>query len=194
MKGILVFILFITSTFPGTIFAQNEVAPVDESKTDTFYFKVLPELDVYGPPTFKSKRDARRYYKLIRDVRKTLPYAKLAAELLVAVNDTLQTIPGELAKKKFMKSKEKELMAEFEKPLRRLTYSQGRLLMKLVDRECQQTSYEIVKLYRGRFSAFFWQSVAFFFGANLKSEYDALGDDRMIEYVVRAFEQGRLMM
>lgn len=194
MKGILVFILFIATTFPGTLIAQNEGAPVDESKTDTFYFKVLPELDVYAPPTFKSKRDARRYYKLIRDVRKTLPYAKLAAELLVAVNDTLQTIPGELAKKKFMKSKEKDLMAEFEQPLRRLTFSQGRLLMKLVDRECQQTSYEIVKLYRGRFSAFFWQSVAFFFGANLKSEYDALGDDRMIEYVVRAFEQGRLMM
>ncbi len=194
MKRVLFLILFMCIPGAFGLFAQREVSRIEITKTDTFYFKLLPELDVYAPPKFKSKREARNYYKLIRDVRVTLPYAKLAAELLNAVNDTLQTIDSEREKKQYLKSKEKDLFQEFEQPLRRLTFSQGRLLMKLVDRECQQTSYELVKFYRGGFSAFFWQSVAYFFGANLKSEYDALGDDRMIEYVVKAFEQGRLMM
>lgn len=194
MKGAVTILLLILTVGALNLHAQTDKLPVEASKTDTFYFKVLPEVDVYAPPKFKSKRDARKYYKLIRDIRATLPYAKKAAVLMSAVNDTLQAIPNELQRKRYLKSKEKDLFREFEKPLRRLSFSQGRLLMKLVDRECQQTSYEIVKLYRGRFSAFFWQSVAYIFGANLKSEYDALGDDRMIEYVVQAFEKGRLIM
>lgn len=190
----IVFHIIVLALCSNYIYSQDDASVVQKSAVDTFYFKLLPEVSVYSLPKFENKRQKRKYTRLVRDVRITLPYAKRAALLMNEVNDTLQTILGEGPRKRFLKSKEKELFTEFERPLRSLTFSQGRLLLKLIDRECQNTSYEIVKLYRGGFSAFFWQSVAFVFGANLKSEYDAIGEDRMLEYVVRAFEKGQLMM
>ena len=159
---------------------------------DSTLTKLLPEVSVYAPPKFKNKRQQRLYYRLVRDVRITLPYAKKAAVLLAEVNDSLQNIKSERLQKKFIKETEDVLFAEFEQPLRRLSFSQGRLLIKLIDRECQQNSYELVKFYRGGFSAFFWQGIARIFGANLKSEYDPTGEDMHTEYIVNLVEMGLL--
>lgn len=171
---------------------QPELPHATEVNKDTFYYKILPEVDVYPRPVFKNKRQKRHYFKLVRDVRITLPYAKKAAAILNEVNDSLVSIENEKVKKEYLKEIEKDLFSEFEKPLRKLTFSQGRLLIKLVDRECQQNSYELVKLYRGGFSAFFWQGIARIFGANLKSEYDPDGRDMHTERIVRMVELGLL--
>lgn len=159
---------------------------------DSMLQKVLPEIYIYPRPVFKNNRQKRRYYKLIKDVRRTLPYAKKAALILNAVNDSLSNIENEKTKKAYLEEMEDELFAEFEKPLRKLTFSQGRLLIKLIDRECQQNSYELVRFYRGGFSAFFWQGIARIFGANLKSIYDPKGEDLHTERVVRMVELGFL--
>ncbi|MFB6319943.1 DUF4294 domain-containing protein [Saccharicrinis sp. FJH54] len=172
--------------------AIADIPPVTIPQKDTIYMKILPQIDVYPRPDFKNNRQRRLYYRLIRDVRITLPYAKQAANILDSVNDSLQNIKGEKARKEYLKSVEKDLFSEFEQPLRKLTFSQGRLLIKLVDRECQQNSFELVKLYRGGFSAFFWQGIARIFGANLKAEYDATGSDFQTEQVVRMVERGIL--
>ncbi len=132
------------------------------------------------------------YYKLVRDVKATLPFARAAAWELNRVNDTLKFITSERKRKAFLKDTEKQLFNKFEKPLRRLTFSQGRLLMKLIDRECKNTSYDLVKTYRGTFSAFFWQTMARMFGASLKSEYSPENEDRFIEQIIILIDHGQL--
>jgi hypothetical protein len=195
-KSIIIFFLIIFGILPtaagNRYLMVHDISPVTVTQKDTIYMKVLPQLDVYPRPVFKNNRQRRLYYRLIRDVRITLPYAKQAAHILDRVNDSLNSIHGEKAKKEYLKSVEKDLFSQFEQPLRHLTFSQGRLLIKLVDRECQQNSYALVKLYRGGFSAFFWQGIARIFGANLKAEYDAKGEDFQTEQIVRLVERGLL--
>jgi hypothetical protein len=152
----------------------------------------LKEVVVFARPRFKSRRQEYLFTRLVRDVKITLPYAQKAALVLSLVNDTLQSMKNEKQKKEYLKNTEKTLFAEFEQPLRRMTFSQGRLLIKLIDRECQQNSYELVRLYRGGFSAFFWQGIAKIFGANLKSEYDAQGEDREVERIIGLIQSGYL--
>jgi len=104
----------------------------------------------------------------------------------------LKTIPTDKERKAFLKTKEKELFAEFESDLKKMTVSQGRMLLLLIDRECNKTSFEIIKMYRGSFSAVFWQGIAKLFGSNLKSEYDGSDKDRIIERVIALVEAGEL--
>lgn len=155
-------------------------------KGDTLYSRELPEVNVLPMPRteFDSRRQRRYYGRLLRDVKKTLPYAKLAGDLLVQVNDSLQHIESKKEKNKYLKTVEKELFAEYEPVLRKMSMRQGRVLIKLIDRECQITSYEVVQIYRGNFSAFFWQGIARIFGSDLKSDYDPLGEDALMEEVV----------
>jgi len=159
---------------------------------DTLMIRELPELEVSPRPRteFKNRRQKRYYGRLIWDVKKTLPYAKLAGELLAQVSDSLQHIESEREQKAYLKAMEKELLAEYEPALRKMSIRQGRLLIKLIDRECQITSYEVVRIYRGGFSAFFWQGVARIFGNDLKSVYDPYGEDALIEEVVLLVEAG----
>lgn len=159
---------------------------------DSLIFVKLRQVTIYPPLMFTSKRQQRHYGKLVRDVKTTLPYARMASALIRDMNDSLKLITSERARKKYLKEVEKELFSKFEKQLRKLSFSQGKLLLKLIDRECDQTSYEIVKIYRGNFSAFFWQTVARVFGSDLKSEYDAFGEDEIIERVVVLVENGQL--
>jgi len=159
---------------------------------DTLPHINLEEVAVVPPYRFKNKRQVKRYSRLVRNVKVTLPYARKAAAQLQKLNNELATIDGEKARKAFLKEAEKELFDEFEKPLRKLTFSQGRMLIKLIDRETGDTSYNLIKEYKGGFTAFFWQSVARVFGSNLKSEYDQAGDDRMIEHIIILIDNGML--
>lgn len=180
---------------PSLLMAQDLVSDTLDATVlgnDTLLVKRLPEIDVSPRPRteFKNRRHRRLYGRLVRDVKKTLPYAKIAASLMVELNDTLQTIESKKAQNQFLKSKEKQLLAEYEPILRKMTMRQGRVLIKLIDRECQLTSYEVVQVYRGSFSAFFWQGIARIFGSDLKSSYDAYGEDAAMEEVVLLVEAG----
>lgn len=161
---------------------------------DTLLVKHLPEIDVKPTPRthFKNGRQRRYYGRLLRDVKKTLPYAQLAGKKLAQVSDSLQHIATEREKGRYLKSVEKDLLSEYEPVLRKMSIRQGRVLIKLIDRECMMTSYEVLKVYRGGFSAFFWQGIARLFGNDLKSIYDPLGEDALMEEVVRLVLAGVL--
>lgn len=150
------------------------------------------EVKVSPPQKFKSKRKYRRYTKLVRDIKKTLPYARKANNRILSIAQTVDTIVGEKEKKVYLKKAEKELFEEFEAPLRKLTFSQGRMLIKLIDRETGSNSYSLIKELKGGFSAVMWQSVARIFGSNLKSEFDEEGEDAMIEYIIYQIDLGLL--
>jgi hypothetical protein len=159
---------------------------------DTLPSVRLAEVKIYKTRVFKNKRQAARYDKLRRDVKRVYPYAILASAKLREYNATLSRIHNEIQRDAYMKKAEKELRTQFESDLRKLTFSQGRILIKLIDRETGKTSYQIVKELRGSFSAFMWQSLACLFGSNLKSEYDAKGDDKMIEDIIYLIESGEI--
>ena len=150
----------------------------------------IKEVKVFPKKEFKNRRHRRRYSRLIRNVKKAYPFSVVARNELRIMNDSLKFIKGESAQRRFIKEYEKEMFAKYEDGLRKLTFSQGRILLKLVDREIGETSYVLVKEYRGDFSAFFWQGVARIFGSNLKSTYDPLGEDAEIELIIQMIEAG----
>ena len=178
----------------SVLYAQESpsVVPYIMDEGDTIYVVNLPTVDIYSTYGPDGEEALKKYLKLRRDVLRAYPYAKLASAQLKYVNDSIAKIPSEKDRKKFIKETEKEMKAKFEKDLRKLTLTQGRILIKLVDRETGSTSYSLVKELRGNLSAFFWQSLARIFGANLKSEYDPEGEDRMIEGIVQQIERGEL--
>ena len=139
-----------------------------------------------------SAKDKRRYGKLRRRVIKTYPYAKVTQELLASYEGELDKLESEKEKKEYLNLAEKELKAEFEGEIRNMTVSEGRILMKLIDRETGDTSYELIKQLKGGFTAFMYQSIARIFGSNLKAEYDAAGDDLLIEEIVTQIERGEI--
>jgi len=159
---------------------------------DTIPLIHLAPAEVFATLSPEAAEKIKAFNKLRRDVLKAYPYARLAADKLKYINDSVGRIPNEKARKRFIKATEDEMKAQFEKDLRKLTFTQGRILIKLVDRETGRTSYSLVKDLRGSFQAFFWQSLARLFGANLKSEYKPADEDLLIESIVQQIERGEL--
>lgn len=151
----------------------------------------LPDIWVYADYPYKNKKQYEAWSRTKYNVKKVYPYAILAAAKLKEYNLILEKMPNEATKKAYMKTVEKELKAEFEEPLKDLSMTQGKILLKLIDRETGNTSYELVKDLRGGFQAFMWQSVARLFGSNMKSEYDPQGEDIMIERAIKLVEAGQ---
>lgn len=186
----------------GAFFAYNLLAGqtwIDSTKRvvkssvvdgDTIPLMEIQTVSVFAPKTFKNKREEKKYGRLKRYVVKVYPYAKIAGEMLAHFDDTLREIKNDQRRKKYLKRVEKELKAEFGGELKRLTIKQGIILIKLIDRETGNTSYELIKQLRGSFSAFIWQSLARLFGSNLKLQYDPYGEDQMIEEIVQRIESG----
>jgi hypothetical protein len=142
--------------------------------------------------TFKNKREQVKYDKLKRDVKAAHPYAVLARAKLSEMDARLALIKGEKERKDFAEKAEKELVTQFENDMKNLTAAQGRILIKLVSRETGSTTYQLIKEYRGGLTAVMWQGMARVFGNNLKSEYDADGEDKKIEEIVELIELGVL--
>lgn len=160
---------------------------------DTIPQLVLPPVYIFPQLKFKNKSSEKFYWKTVRDVKRTLPYAKKIGVTLKEINAELEKIEDPKEKKKFMRSKEDVLIGQYEPELKKLTLSQGKMLIKLVDRECDQTSYELIKQYRGGARAFFWQGFARLFGANLKDSYDTDNEkDKIVERVITLVEAGQL--
>lgn len=149
-------------------------------------------LRVYPPMVFKNTRQERAYYKLIRDVKRTLPLAKTINHIIIETYEYMQTLTPGKEREEHIKRVEKGLKAQYTPQMKKLTYAQGKLLIKLVDRECNQTSYELVKAFIGPFKAGVYQTFASIFGASLKKEYDPEGDDAMTERIILMVESGQL--
>lgn len=144
----------------------------------------LPTFHAYAPIKFKNKRQRRQYDRLVRDVKKTLPLAVEIRTIIIETYEYLQTLPDEKAREKHLDKLEKGLKEQYTPKMKKLTLRQGKLLIKLVDRECNQNAYQLVKLFMGSFKAAFYNSFASLFGASLKKSYDPDGEDWMIEQVV----------
>jgi len=152
----------------------------------------IKEVTVIGRPRMERKSEFRRYERLISNIKRVYPYAVLVRKKLDQANEEMKIIPDERGRRNYIKNLEKDVFKEYEGDMRQMTITQGRLLIKLIDRETQNTSYELIRDYRGKFSAAFWQGIARIFGTNLKEEYDAYGEDIIIELIIQDIEAGKL--
>ena len=159
---------------------------------ETIYTYLMPELPVYPPMKFKNEQQRKQYNKLVNNVKRVLPLAKKANMMLSETYDVLESLPTKKEKDEHIKAVERDLKKQYTPEMKKLTYSQGKLLIKLVDRECNQSSYEIVQAFLGPARATFYQIFAWTFKASLKKEYDPQGDDRLVERIVRQVETGQL--
>lgn len=159
---------------------------------DTIAMVELEEVRIYSSSDFEYLSYKRRDRRLVRNVKKAYPYSRIAAIKLKELDEELSKLQSEAEQKEYIHQAEKEIMRQFEKDLRKLTITQGIILVKLIDRETEQTSYEVIKDLKGGFSAFFWQGIARIFGNNLKAEYNPEGEDAKIEDIVRGIEAGFL--
>ncbi|NJK87764.1 MAG: DUF4294 domain-containing protein [Bacteroidales bacterium] len=159
---------------------------------DTILMSSIDEVFIFPKRHFASRGEKRRYDRLVRNVKKVYPYAVMAREKFEEVNVKMGTLKSEKAKKRYLDQVEKEIKDQYEEELKKLTITQGRILIKLIDREVGETSYDVVKQLKGSFSAFLWQTLARLFGSNLKSEFDAEGEDKLINEIVIMIEKGAL--
>ena len=196
MRYILVLLLFL---YTYTLQAQDTIG-----KTLDGYIVALAVVDgdtmpqirlrqVYVMPkkVYHSKRERRKFLRLVRKIKKVLPYAQLANKTLRDINKQLEGIDDKRTRKKYIKKVDKVLKERYGDELKNLTISEGRILIKLIDRETGSTSYELIKELKGSFSAFMWQSLARLFGENLKQDYDAKNEDRLIEEILIRIEAGQ---
>lgn len=159
---------------------------------DTMWVYLLPEVPVYAPMVFKNERQRQSFNRLVYNVKKVLPLAQEVNMLITETYEILEQLPDKKSKEAHIRAVEKDIKETYTPRMKKLTYSQGKLLIKLVDRECNQSSYEIVQAFFGPAKAAFYQVFAWTFRASLKKEYDPEGDDRLIERVVRQVETGQL--
>lgn len=152
----------------------------------------IKEVVIVGRPSTGKKFPFYRYQRLIYNLRKVYPYALMVRSRLGSINEGLEKIPDERDRKKYLRQAEKDIFGEYEDDVRDMTITQGRLLIKLIDRETLNTSYELIRHYRGSFSAAFWQGIARIFGTDLKAEYDPYGEDAVIEIILHELETGNL--
>ncbi len=165
---------------------------VIEQDGDTIPHKDLGPVYVFPKKEFKSKRLERRYWRLARKVKKVYPYAQAAGELLAKYEEEYLAAKDKKVRRKYIKQAEDELFGEYGPQLKKLTISEGRILIKLIDRQTGHTSYELIKDLKGGLSAFFWQGIARLFGNNLKDEYDPRTEDRMIEEIIYFIDTGMI--
>jgi hypothetical protein len=152
----------------------------------------IKEVVIVGRPSTGKKFPFYRYQRLIYNLKKVYPYAIVVRARLGAINEGLVNIPDERDRKKYLRKAEKDIFGEYEDDVRDMTITQGRLLIKLIDRETLNTSYELIRQYRGNISAAFWQGIARIFGTDLKAEYDPFGEDAVMEIVLKELEKGNL--
>lgn len=174
----------------STIFLMPNVYPAVILEGDTVACMWLADFIKYSPITFRSTKDRTAYAKLIRDVKKTLPYAKEIAGIITETYEYMETLPNDKARQKHLNKMEKYLMDAYTPKMKKLTRSQGQLLMKLVDRETNSSSYYIIDAFMGSFKAWTYNVFAGLFGNSLKTRYNPYGEDRVTERVCVLVEQG----
>lgn len=159
---------------------------------DTLLLSDIPEVRVYPQPVFENRWQYWRYRRLVKNVKAAYPYARKAGEILYGLESELAAISGERKRKQYVNEVEEKIREEFEDEVKHLTITQGRILIKLIDRETGNTTYEVLQDIKGNFSAVFWQAIARVFGSTLKSDYEPEGDDYLIEQIILMIEAGQL--
>ena len=161
---------------------------------DSVRMTVMRDVYVYPPLKFKDKKDEEFYWRTVRDVRKTLPYAKLAFSTLCETYEYIQTMPDKKDREKHLKQLEKDIFEQYKPAVKNMTKGQGKILLKLINRETDQSSYSIVKAFLGTFRAGFWQTFGRFFGMNMKADFnpDKDSEDAIIDRIANLIEQGAL--
>ena len=191
MKNLTLYILAFFAF--SAVYAQKpKMAPADENGIPIFY-----EPDVLitakGPSRKKRKqieKQRRKFNKLRYAIWKTLPYAKEAAKNVAEIEKQAERLSAK-DQKKFLHKKEEELFGEYEDDIRKMTKYQGLVLIKLIDREMDRNTYALIKDYKSGTSAFMWNGVGRIFGINLKEDYDAMGEEKAMEYIVKSMESGK---
>ena len=167
---------------------------IDQAPGDTVCMIVFNPITIYPRERFRNKKEERFYWRTVRDVRKTLPYAKLICSTLLETYEYLETFPTEKEKQDYLKQFEKEIFNQYKPVMKTFTRSQGKMLVKLINRETDQSSYNIVKAFLGTFRAGFWQTFGRFFGVNMKAGYhpEKNKEDAVIERICVRIETGQL--
>lgn len=198
MKSKFYFILFLL-VCPFYVGAQTQVKTIPDNNYpaytedgDTVPVIVLSDIVIFPPTVFRSEKEEQQYRRMVRDVKKTLPFAKMVYASLIETYEYIQTLPDEKVRKEHLKRMEKDLYEEYKPQLKKMSLSQGKLLIRLIDRECNQSSYDIVKAFMGTFRAGFWNVFAGVFGASLKTQWDPDGKDAELEKIVVLVETGAL--
>ena len=190
-KIIIIFLLLISVFTKGQEISQpKHIITAKVVDGDTIPYYNLATVNVSSARMLMSEKGKRNFDKLVWNVKKVYPYAKIAGLKLREYNDILAKVPSEGERRKIMKKAEKEIKDEFGSDLKNLTFSQGKILIKLLYRETGSSSYALVQELRGKFVAFFYQAFARLFGYNLKSTYDPEGEDKPIETIVKLIEKG----
>ena len=198
MKRLLFLILFLSfitvrlDAQEQTTTIKGYLVPVCVHEGDTIPFIRMPTLYVYKPLVFKNKKQQKEYNRLVRNVKKTLPIAKEVNRAIIETYEFLQTLPDEKARQKHLSLVEKSVKEQYTPRMKQLTLAQGKLLIKLINRETSSSSYELVKAFLGPFKAGFYQAFAAIFGASLKKEYHPEDEDAMIERIIVLIENGQL--
>lgn len=192
MKWYLIVILLLLSHISFSQETDRKIVNAIVINGDTIPDITLDEVEVLLLKYPKSKRGKRRLTRYVKNVKKVLPYAKLAGAKLREYEVILKNADNDKQRRKIMKQAEKEINEEYGDKLKDLTFSQGFILIKLIDRETGNSSYELVQELRGKFTAFFYQTFARLWGYNLKVKYDPDGEDRQLEVIVRLIELGKL--
>ena len=164
------------------------------AKGDTIYKVILNNIIVYPEEKFRNKEEEELYWRNVRDVRKTLPYAKLINRTLQETYEYIETFPTQKEKEDYLKRCEKQVFNQYKPEMKKLTKNQGKTLIKLVNRETNQKSYYIIKAFMGTFRAGFWHTFGRFFGVNMKDGYapNSNRHDAMLERICVRIEQGTL--
>ena len=167
---------------------------IEPSTGDTLAMIVFNPIIIYPRERFRNKAEEKQYWKTVRDIKKTLPYAKLISSTLLETYEYIDTYQTEKQKQAYLKRFEKELFAQYKPQMKKLTKNQGKTLIKLVNRETNQKSYYIIKAFMGTFRAGFWQTFGRFFGVNMKEGYAPSSNrkDAMLERICVRIEQGIL--
>lgn len=161
---------------------------------DTVLVVIFNEITVFPPMKFKNKKQEEFYWRTVRDVKKTLPYAKLICETLVETYEYIETFPDQKERERYLKEMESAIFEQYKPVLKKFSKNQARMLVKLIQRETNQSGYDILKAFLGSFRATFWQGFGRLFGVNLKGKYapDTDDNDAIIERVCTMVEQGQL--
>ena len=159
---------------------------------DSIQYMEFNNIYVYPQPVFKSAQQRMAYNRLVRNIKKVLPIAKEVNRIIIETGDYLQTLPNKKARDEHMKRVEQGIKEQYTPRMKKLSYQQGKLLIKLVYRECDSSSYQLIHAFMGPFRAGFWQAFAWAFGASLTKKYDAEGVDRLTERIVLQVEAGQL--
>lgn len=207
-------ILSIISVLTWSAYADDPIEKLDPAKTpplrvkifegkyhtldpetgDTVLVLVFNEITVYPELKFKNKKEEDYFWRTVRNVKRTLPYAKLIAETIVETYEYIETLPTEKERNAHLKRMEKEVFNQYKPVFKKFTKEQAKVLIKLVKRETDQSSYQILKAFLGTFRAAFWQGFGRLFGVNLKGDFnpEKNKDDAIIDRIATQVEQGQL--